>query len=220
MTAARADPMASATIMTSCLRKPLPYPSTPSNYQPVTAPISWDGFWVSSSAAPRLSVVTSSSRAVGSDATLSLIESRFRGAIAASLDAFFLCESVRDAGGAIVDFKLVELNERGEQFFGRPRSELIEQTVTQIIPSVRDTDFLEQLIDVVETGESFEEEIQVEDDDGNTRWIRHQVVRVDDGVAINSRDITQRKNVEQSLIESEARFRQLVESASDAIYRI
>jgi len=164
--------------------------------------------------------VTSSSRAVGSDATLSLIESRFRGAIAASLDAFFLCESVRDAGGAIVDFKLVELNERGEQFFGRPRSELIEQTVTQIIPSVRDTDFLEQLIDVVETGESFEEEIQVEDEDGNTRWIRHQVVRVDDGVAINSRDITQRKNVEQSLIESEARFRQLVESASDAIYRI
>src|SRR5262245_51924607 len=64
-----------------------------------------------SSAAPRLSVVTSSPRAVVSDATLSLIESRFRGAIAASLDAFFLCESVRDRGGkgAIVDFKIVEL---------------------------------------------------------------------------------------------------------------
>ena len=164
--------------------------------------------------------MTSSSRAVGSDATLSLIESRFRGAIAASLDAFFLCESVRDRDGAIVDFKIVELNERGEQILGRPRSELIERTTTEIIPSIRESGLLDQLIEVVETGESFEDEIQVEDDEGNTLWIRHQIVRVDDGIAINSRDITQRKAVEQSLIESEARFRQLVESASDAIYRI
>ena len=67
--------------------------------------------------------MTSSSRAVGPDATLSLIESRFRGAIAASLDAFFLCESVRDAAGTIVDFRLVELNERGEDLLGRPRAD-------------------------------------------------------------------------------------------------
>ena len=41
----------------------------------------------------------------GSDAaTLSVLESRFRGAIAASLDAFYLCESVRDATGSIIDF--------------------------------------------------------------------------------------------------------------------
>src|SRR6185503_10118856 len=101
-----------------------------------------------SSAALRLSVVTSSSRAVGSDATLSLIESRFRGAIAASLDAFFLCESVRDGAGAIVDFKIVELNERGEQFLGRPRSELIDRTTTEIMPSIRESELLDQLIEV------------------------------------------------------------------------
>src|SRR4051812_27243458 len=189
MTAARADPMASATIMTSCLRKPLPYPSTPSNYQPVTAPISWDGFWVSSSAAPRLSVVTSSSGAVGSDATLSLIESRFRGAIAASLDAFFLCESVRDRNGTIVDFKLVELNERGEQFLGRSRAELLGQLASEIMPSIRESGVLDQLIDVVETGQSFEDEIHLEDENGTFRWVRHQVVRVEDGLVINSRDI-------------------------------
>jgi PAS domain S-box-containing protein len=164
--------------------------------------------------------VTSSSRAVGNDATLSLIESRFRGAIAASLDAFFLCESVRDRDGKVVDFKIVELNERGEQFLGHPRAELIDRTTAEIMPSIRESGLLDQLIEVVETGESFEDEIQLEDDEGNVRWLRHQVVRVDDGIAINSRDITHRKTVEQSLIESEARFRHLVESASDAIYRI
>jgi PAS domain S-box-containing protein len=163
--------------------------------------------------------VTSSSRAVVNDATLSLIESRFRGAIAASLDAFFLCESVRDRG-AIVDFRIVELNGRGEQFLGRTRADLIDRLATEIIPSIRESGLLDQLIEVVETGESFEDEIQIEDEEGNVRWLRHQVVRVDDGIAINSRDITHRKAVEESLIESEARFRQLVESASDAIYRI
>jgi PAS domain S-box-containing protein len=164
--------------------------------------------------------VTSSSRAVGSDATLSLIQSRFRGAIAASLDAFFLCESVRDADGAIVDFKLVELNEKGERLLGRPRAELIDRMSSEFIPSLRESGLLAQLTEVVDTGESFEDEFQIEDEEGNVRWIRHQVVRVDDGIAINSRDITQRKAVEESLVESEARFRQLVESASDAIYRI
>ena len=175
---------------------------------------------VSSSAAPRLSVVTSSSRAVGPDATLSLIESRFRGAIAASLDAFFLCESVRDADGTIVDFRLVELNERGEDLLGRPRADVIGRLSSHFIPSLRESGLLDQLAEVVETGESFEDELQIEDEEGNVRWIRHQVVRVEDGIVINSRDITQRRAVEESLIESEARFRQLVESASDAIYRI
>ncbi len=149
----------------------------------------------------------------------SVSESRFLGAIAASLDAFFLCESVRDADGAIADFKIVELNERGEAFLARPRADLLGHLVCDIIPTLRDI-FIPQLIQVVETGESFEDEIQVLDDAGAPRWIRHQVVRVEDGVAITSRDITTRKRVQESLAISEARFRQLVESASDGIYRI
>ena len=151
---------------------------------------------------------------------MSLVESRFLGAIAASLDAFFLCESVRDASGDIVDFRIVEVNERGEAFIGRSRGELVGRSVCDIAPSIRETNILEQLIRVVETGESFEDELRYEEDSGDTRWVRHQVVRVDDGLAITSRDITQRRQVEESLVQSEERFRHLVESASDGIYRI
>ena len=157
----------------------------------------------------------------GSDApTLSVLESRFRGAIAASLDAFFLCESVRNANGAIVDFRLVELNERGETLLGRARIDLVGRLGCEVLPTLRESGLLEQLVQVVETGDSFEDEVQVEDDRGEKRWIRHQAVRVDDGVAITSRDITKRRHVEESLLQSEARFRHLVESASDGIYRI
>jgi two-component system, cell cycle sensor histidine kinase and response regulator CckA len=157
----------------------------------------------------------------GNDAaTLSVLESRFRGAIAASLDAFFLCESVRDENGAIVDFRVVELNERGETLLGRSRVDLLGRLACEVLPTIRDSGLLDHLIQVVETGESFEDEVQVEDDRGEKRWIRQQVVRVEDGVAITSRDITKRRHVEESLLQSEARFRHLVESASDGIYRI
>jgi PAS domain S-box-containing protein len=161
-----------------------------------------------------------SSHETGSGTDLSLIESRFRGAIAASLDAFFLCESVRNDAGKIIDFRLVELNDRGVAFLGRDRVDLIGRSVCELAPSVREMRLLDHLIRVVETGESFEDELRFEDDAGNTKWVRHQVVRVEDGVAITSRDITQRRQVDESLLQSEARFRHLVESASDGIYRI
>lgn len=152
--------------------------------------------------------------------SLSQVESRFRGAIAASLDAFFLCESIRGTAGEIVDFRIVELNERAELMLARSRADLVDRTVCEIIPSIRESGLLDQLVQVVETGESFEDELRFEDDAGELRWVRHQVVRVDDGIAIMSRDITKRRQLDEALAQGETRFHQLVESASDGIYRI
>jgi PAS domain S-box-containing protein len=162
----------------------------------------------------------SSSPSPTAAAHLNLIENRFRGAIAASLDAFFLCESVRDARGRIRDFTLIDLNERGEAFLGRTRDELIGRPASELLPSLHHPPFFEQLVATVETGESFEDELRIDAENGDVRWVRHQAVRVADGVAITSRDITERKREIQTLAESEARFRHLVESASDGIYRI
>jgi PAS domain S-box-containing protein len=163
---------------------------------------------------------SSSSTARAAAANLDLIESRFRGAIAASLDAFFLCESVRNGEGQICDFTLIEVNERGEAFLGRSRDELLGRRATELVPSIRASGFFDQLVATVESGESFEDELRIEAEDGDARWVRHQAVRVEDGVAITSRDVTERKLEMETLAESEARFRHLVESASDGIYRI
>ena len=152
-------------------------------------------------------------------APLNLLESRFRGAIAASLDAFFLCESVRDDRGTITDFRIIELNERGQTFLRGERADLLGRGFCEVLPYVRTSGLLHRIVGVVETGESIEDERRVETETG-ARWVRHQVVRVDDGIAITSSDISARKQVEESLLESESRFRHLVESASDAIYRV
>jgi PAS domain S-box-containing protein len=127
---------------------------------------------------------------------------------------------VRNDAGEIIDFRIIELNDRGVAFLERDRHDLIGRSVCEIAPSIRETRLLDQLIRVVQTGESYEDELRFEDDSGRTKWVRHQVVRVDDGIAITSRDITQRRELDESLLQSEARFRHLVESASDGIYRI
>src|SRR5678816_1301572 len=86
---------------------------------------------------PRLIVVMPQPARV-TPAPLNLLESRFRGAIAASLDAFFLCESVRDESGTITDFRIIELNERGETFLGHRRADLLGKGFCDVLPSVRD----------------------------------------------------------------------------------
>ena len=156
----------------------------------------------------------------GDSPSLDLLESRFRGAIAASLDAFFLLEAVRDADGSVVDFRIVELNDRADDFLGSTRIDLIGRLACEVLPYLRTSGMLERFIRVVETGEGYEDEHEVKDGECTAKWIRHQVVRVDDGLAITSRDITRRKCVEFALVESEARYRHIVECASDGIYRI
>ena len=161
-------------------------------------------------------------RSTATVSPLSLVERRFRGAISASLDAFFLCESVREAGktGPIVDFRVIELNTRGEVLLDRSRADILGKRVTELLPIVRSSGLLDRFIRVVEAGESFEDEIRVDDQGQGARWFRHQAVAVGDGIAITSRDVTRRRVVEEELRASEARYRDLVESVSDGMYRI
>jgi PAS domain S-box-containing protein len=136
------------------------------------------------------------------------------------LDAFFLCECVRDQRSKIVDFRVVEVNDRAALFLGRPREEIVGRLASELTPELQAHGFIGRCIDVVRSGQTLLEEMQTTHPVHGSRSIRVQVVRVDDGIAVTARDITGRRQVERSLAETEARFRNLVESASDGIYRI
>ena len=140
--------------------------------------------------------------------------------MAASLDPIALFEAVRDAGGAIVDFRCMDLNERAEQFLGRPRDVLLGALISEALPRSREVGFIDRCVSVVGDGEPVEIEERVNDPAVGVRWVRYRIARVDDGVAIAVRDITDRKFDEESLRVGEERFRLLVETASDGIYRI
>jgi len=126
-------------------------------------------------------------------------EARFRAAADGSLDAFYVLRAVRDGAGDVLDFEFVDLNARAESLLGRSRDLVLGQRLCEMIPANRSNGYFEKYRRVLETAHVLEEEFEVTSRDYVAAWIHHQVVPLDDGVAITSRDITDRKRQEDAL---------------------
>lgn len=126
-------------------------------------------------------------------------EARFRAAAEGSMDAFFLLHSHRDESGTTTDFVFDEINERGETLLNMPAEQVIGQHLCELFPINRQDGSFERYRTVVETGIPLWEEFPVDQAYGPGRWLQHQVVRVEDGIAITSRDVTERKRAESRL---------------------
>lgn len=128
---------------------------------------------------------------------------RFESAMAGSLDAVFLMEALRDEHGVIRDFVIQDLNERGERLIAASRSESIGQRLCEFRPVTRTGGFFEKYVRVVETGEPLEEEFAIDAPPIPATWIYHQVVKVEDGIIITSRNISERKRLESDVRQSQ-----------------
>ncbi|MBV6521420.1 MAG: hypothetical protein MNPFHGCM_01556 [Gemmatimonadaceae bacterium] len=126
-------------------------------------------------------------------------EARFRAATDGSLDAFYVLRAVRDGNGTVTDFDFADLNARAAVLLGRPRDRIVGKRLCELIPSTRAAGYFDRYVRVLETQELLEEEFEVSSPDVRAAWIRHQVVPLADGVAIWSRDVTDRKQQEQAL---------------------
>jgi diguanylate cyclase (GGDEF)-like protein/PAS domain S-box-containing protein len=126
-------------------------------------------------------------------------EARFRAATDGSMDAFYVLRALRDRSGELLDFEFVDLNARAEGLLGHPRHAVLGQRLCELIPANRSLGFVEKYRRVMETGMVLEEECEVISRDYSAAWIHHQVVPMPDGVAITSRDVTQRKRQEDAL---------------------
>lgn len=141
------------------------------------------------------------------EAALRESEARFRAASEGSLDAFFIFRSVRDESGRIVDFAFVDLNSRGEQLISLPKEQVIGQRLCELLPINRTGGFFEKYVRVVETREVLEEEFPISSPGIAASWLHHQVVPLFDGVAITSRDITDRKRAELEMLQATSLLR-------------
>ncbi|MFW5696296.1 MAG: PAS domain-containing protein [Phototrophicaceae bacterium] len=151
--------------------------------------------------------------------SLRLTEERYRSAVNASLDAFYLLESVRDDTGTIVDFRALEVNDNAVRQMGLPKEKLVGGLICEMFPINRTNGFFDRYVRVVETGEPLEEAFYIDQTQVAPGWYQHQVVRVGDGVAIITRDITERREMEERLRKSEESFRTLAENSPDIIQR-
>jgi PAS domain-containing protein len=92
---------------------------------------------------------------------------KFLVAAESSLDAFYILESVRDDAKKIVDFRFSYVNTNGEQRFGKLRTELVGEHLSEMLPYMVSTGLLERYKQVVQTGLPFTDEHQVDRDAGS-----------------------------------------------------
>ncbi|WP_260704802.1 sensor domain-containing protein [Edaphobacter flagellatus] len=138
-------------------------------------------------------------------------ESKFLAAAEASLDTFSILEAVRDPNGRITDFRFQYVNANAEKLTGRPRAELLQHSLCDAMPILKAGPMFDRCCQVVETGVPFSKELQVPE--GNllkAPWIRVQVVRLSDGLAVTVSDISESKATHQ-------RYEHLVEFTDSVI---
>ncbi len=126
-------------------------------------------------------------------------EQRFLAASESSNDAFFILESLRNEAGDITDFRFAFANERGAAM-AFTKSNLLQGKLLCKEHPVNGTDALMELFKrVVETGERMEEEFAVRSSSTQATWLRHMVVKLGDGIALTTSDISKRKENELKL---------------------
>lgn len=145
-------------------------------------------------------------------------QAMLRGAVHGSLDAFMLLKAVRGEEGQVADFIIADINEIGAAILKRPRAELIGHKVYALLPRLAKTGLFGHYIKVLETGQTHSEEFEVRLEGDAPVWIHHQVVPIEGGVAVTSRDITMRKREEIEVRSSRNFLQSLINNLPLLIY--
>jgi PAS domain S-box-containing protein len=122
-----------------------------------------------------------------------------------SLDGVIVYESIRDAAGALKDFRFVMVNPAAEKLMGKSASEVLGHGIVEIFPNVIEDGLLEKFRQIVEKNETLDFEYQSLRTNP-LRWYRVAGVKLNDGLALSYADITTRKENEEALRLSEERF--------------
>jgi diguanylate cyclase (GGDEF)-like protein len=123
--------------------------------------------------------------------------SQFLAAAETSLDAFGLFESVRNDAGEIIDFRFLYVNANAERLVGRPRSDLLGETLSSVTPIRSTSSMFARFCKVVDSGEPLNEEFPVKYATVKASWLRSQVVKLGDGLAVTFSDISEAKETQE-----------------------
>jgi diguanylate cyclase (GGDEF)-like protein/PAS domain S-box-containing protein len=132
------------------------------------------------------------------DAHRQILQERslFLAATESSLDAFFIFDSVRDPQGRIVDFAFRYMNPGAERRLRRDFDSLLGKHLCAEYPLVISPKVFESYCQIVETGIPRRIEFPVADPALSATWLRHHAVKLGDGIALTSTDLTELKSIE------------------------
>ncbi len=135
-----------------------------------------------------------------------------------NLDAFLLLDAEREESGSISDLRVSFANRHAARLLDGFEGELTGRTLLDLVPQLLGNGFFDQLCRVVNTGESLLGEAQINDPRVRAVWLRYQIVRLGDGVAMTLGNISDVKASEQRYKELGEFTESIFESAPFSIF--
>ena len=138
-------------------------------------------------------------------------ERRWRSLFENMQEGFFVAQAMRDESGAIVDFRMVEVNPAFEAQRRFASGSAPGHSIREMLPTVP-TALLQAYAEVVESGQPRQFEVDLGAVNGRWYEVRARPAESAEQIAVMFLDITARKKVEVALRRSEAQFRRLAQT--------
>ena len=151
-------------------------------------------------------------------------EELYRASIENMLDCFGIYSAIRGSSDKIVDFRINFVNESACRDSRKTKAEQIGNRLCEVLPYHREAGLFDAYCHLVETGKPLSKEYLVYEDVYNqnriSRVLDIRAAKLGDGFVASWRDITDQRQAEEVLRESEERYRAQFENASDGIFVI
>ena len=114
-------------------------------------------------------------------------------------DGFYMASAIRGDAGQIVDFEIIDCNERGALFYGLSRAQLVGRRVLSLPAGVFGEFLLSIYVTAMDNGIYEDDRELPAVGDAKPRWGRRRLVRVGNGLAITLQDVSESKHHEREL---------------------
>lgn len=131
-----------------------------------------------------------------------------------SIDVF---EAVRDEEGRIIDFICRMTSAKSLAVYGLTAKQVIGRRVLETAPGVIETGLFERMIDVVETGQIFQQEHHFQAD-GVDGWFDTKMIRYRDGLLTLSVDLTHARRAEQENRQQARKLRNILDNIPSGLF--
>ncbi len=130
---------------------------------------------------------------------LKTFHERLRSAFNSSQSGFFIYDAVLEQDQC-KDFTLVDANELGIYLMDLSKEELLDLPMSASIPGILGHSLFAQLIDVYQTGHFLDTEVCLNYDQNKPQWFHLSAVKLEKGIFLSMRDITESKEREELLL--------------------
>ena len=114
-------------------------------------------------------------------------------------EGFYMFNAVRDAQDRIVDFEIVDCNERGADFYGISKAQLVGARLSALYSGSYFDELVGTFRDAMASGFQEEEIRTPRESRLQMQWARRRLVRSGSALAVTMQDITERKLAEERI---------------------